>query len=250
MRFRPSFTLSLILIMLASLFLWLGMWQLDRKAEKELLFERFATAPTLGLEQALADEQEFARVEAFGRYDTTRHLLVDNRIWNGRAGVHVLTPFQLTDGRWLLVNRGWLPLPPDRSSLPDVPTEPAARTIHGRLTAPLAAGPRLGDPDVLVSDRWPQLLTYFDLDSASTALGNALQPWIVQLGADDPSGFGDRQWSPAVMEPAVHGAYALQWMALSGAALIIWSLLGLRRGQQLAQRSGSSSTAEPGDSEK
>ena len=62
MRFRPSFTLSLILIMLASLFLWLGMWQLDRKAEKELLFERFATAPTLGLEQALADEHEFARV--------------------------------------------------------------------------------------------------------------------------------------------------------------------------------------------
>ena len=129
MRFRPSFTLSLILIMLASLFLWLGMWQLDRKAEKELLFERFATAPTLGLEQALADEHEFARVEAFGRYDTTRHLLVDNRIWNGRAGVHVLTPFQLTDGRWLLVNRGWLPLPPDRSSLPDVPTEPAADVL-------------------------------------------------------------------------------------------------------------------------
>jgi cytochrome oxidase assembly protein ShyY1 len=49
------------------------------------------------------------------------------------------------------------------------------------------------------------------------------------------------------MEPAVHGAYALQWMALSAAALIIWSLLGLRRGQQLARQSGSPGGAEPGD---
>jgi len=249
MRFRPSFTLSLILITLAALFLRLGMWQLDRRAEKEDLFARFATAPSLGLEQALANGQEFARIEAFGRYDATRHLLLDNRIWNGRAGVHALTPFQLSDGRWLLVNRGWLPLPPDRSSLPDVPTEPAARTIQGRLAAPPAAGPRLGEADVLVSDRWPQLLTYFDLDSAGAALNVPLQRWIVQLDADDPSGFGDRQWSPAVMEPAVHGAYAFQWMALATAALVIWVFLGLRRGRLLAPQSGGPGAAKPGDEE-
>jgi len=249
MRFRPSFTLSLILITLAALFLRLGVWQLDRRAEKEDLFARFATAPTLGVEQALEDGHEFARIEAFGRYDAKRHLLLDNRIWKGRAGVHALTPFQLSDGRWLLVNRGWLPLPPDRSSLPDVPTEPAARTIRGRLAAPPAAGPRLGEADVLVSDRWPQLLTYFELDSAGAALNTPLQPWIVQLDADDPSGFGDRQWSPAVMEPAVHGAYAFQWMALAATSLIIWALLGLRRGRLLALQSGGQETAEPGDEE-
>jgi surfeit locus 1 family protein len=250
MRFRPSFTLSLILITLCALFLRLGLWQLERKAEKEILFERFAMAPSLGLEQALADEREFAHVEAFGHYDATRHLLLDNRIWNGRAGVHVLTPFQLSDGRWLLVNRGWLPLPPDRSSLPDVPTKPAQLTIRGRLAAPPAVGPVLGDADVLVSDRWPQLVTYFDLASASAALGTTLQSWIVQLDADDPSGFEDRQWSPAVMEPAVHGAYAFQWMALATAALVIWVLLGLRRGRQLAGRSSVPNDSEPGDERK
>jgi len=250
MHFRPSFSLSLILITLCVLFLRLGMWQLERRAEKEILFERFATAPSLGLGQALADGHEFAHVEAFGHYDATRHLLLDNRIWNGKAGVHALTPFQLSDGRWLLVNRGWLPLPPDRSSLPEVPTEPAARTIRGRLAAPPAPGPILGEADQLVSDRWPQLMTYFDLASASAALGTPLQPWIVQLDADEPSGFGDRQWSPAVMEPAVHGAYAFQWMALAAAALTIWVLLGLRRGGQLAERSDVSKGSEPGDQEK
>lgn len=250
MRFRPSFSLSLILITLCALFLRLGLWQLERKAEKEILFERFATAPTLGLGQALADGREFAHVEAFGHYDATRHLLLDNRIWNGKAGVHVLTPFQLPDGRWLLVNRGWLPLSPDRSSLPEVPTDSAAQTIGGRLAAPPAAGPILGDADELVSDRWPQLMTYFDLGSASAALDIPLQPWIVQLDANDPSGFEDRQWSPAVMEPAVHGAYAFQWMALAAAALTIWVLLGLRRGRQLAERSDVPQGYEPGDQEK
>jgi len=247
MQFRPSLRLSLILVTLAAVFLRLGLWQLERKDEKAALFERFETAPSLGIEQALSDRLEFARVEAHGKYDTTRHLLLDNRIWNGRAGVHVLTPFQLADGRWLLVNRGWLPLPPDRSSLPEVPTEPAQRTLHGRLVAPAAAGPRLGDPDVLYSDRWPQLLTYFDLQGASAALGAPLQPWLVQLDADDPSGFGDRQWSPAVMEPAVHGAYAFQWMALAIAALVIWVMLGLRRGLQLATRTGAPAANESGD---
>jgi len=247
MRFRPSLTLSLILITLCALFLRLGMWQLDRKAEKEALFERFATAPSLGLGQALADGLEFARVEAYGRYDAKRHLLLDNRIWNGKAGVHVLTPFQLSDGRWLLVNRGWLPLPPDRSSLPDVPTDPVARTIRGRLAPPPAAGPILGDADVLVSSRWPQLMTYFDLNGAGAALDIPLQSWVVQLDADDPSGFGDRQWSPAVMEPAVHGAYAFQWIALAVTALTIWVFLGLRRGHQLGDRNAAPHDSEPGD---
>jgi cytochrome oxidase assembly protein ShyY1 len=234
MYFKPSFALTLILITLAGVFLQLGLWQLDRKAEKTVLFERFENAPSMGIEQALAQQANLARVEAFGHYDEVRHVLLDNRIWNGRPGVQALTPFQLSDGRWLLVNRGWLPLPPDRLALPAVPTDAAARTIRGRLVAPGIDGPRLGEADVLVSDRWPQLVTYLELADVGAALRESLQPWIVQLDADDPSGFADRQWSAAVMEPAVHGAYAVQWLALCAATLIIWITLGLRRGRHRA----------------
>jgi surfeit locus 1 family protein len=250
MSFRPSIKLSLILIILAALFLRLGLWQLDRKAQKAALFERFDNAPSMGIEAALADGQQFARVEATGRYDPVRHVLLDNKIWNGRAGVHVLTPFTLADGRSLLVNRGWLPLPPDRASLPEVPTDPATRTIHGRLVAPLAAGPRLGQADVLASNRWPQLVTYFDPANISAALGQPLQPWIVQLDAGDADGFGDRQWSPAVMAPSVHGAYAVQWLALSVTALVIWITLGLRRGARLRRQHGGPMHSNTGDQAK
>lgn len=236
MHFRPSLKLSLFLVALAAVFLRLGIWQLDRKAEKSALFDRFDNAPSMGVEKALTERQEFARVEAFGHYDPTRHVLLDNKMWNGHVGVHALTPFRLNDGRLMLVNRGWLPLPPDRRSLPEVPTDSAAHTIHGRLVLPIAGGPRLGDADVLASDRWPQLVTYFDLSDVSQALGEPLQSWILLLDVGDASGFGDRHWSPAVMEPAVHGAYAVQWLALSLTALIIWVTLGLRRGEQLLRR--------------
>ena len=36
------------------------------------------------------------------------------------------------------------------------------------------------------------------------------------------------------MEPATHGAYALQWFSLAAAAVVIWLLLGLRRGKASA----------------
>jgi len=237
----------MILIMLAAVFLRLGLWQLDRKAEKTELFERFENAPALGAENALDTGAQFARVDAFGHYDPTRHVLLDNRIWNGRAGVHALTPFRLADGRLLLVNRGWLPLPPDRRNLPEVPTDSQPRTLRGRLVAHRAGGPRLGEADVLETDRWPQLVTYLDLAGVSAALGETLQPWIIQLDERDASGFADRQWSPAVMEPSVHGAYAFQWLALCATALIIWLALGWQRGKRLAGQMVEPPTRGSGD---
>jgi len=247
MHFRPSLALSLILVTLAAVFLRLGLWQMERKAEKAALFQRFENAPSMSIGEALANRTEFARVEAFGHYDPRRHILLDNRIWQGRAGVHVLTPFELADGRWLLVNRGWLPLPPDRLSLPDIPADTVVRSIHGRLASPIAGGPMLGSADVLVSDRWPQLITYLNLADVGAALSEPLQPWIIQLDADDPSGFGDRQWSAAVMEPARHAAYAVQWLALCATALIIWVVLGMRRGRQLAAQGKSAGRSTTGE---
>ena len=229
MYFRTSIKLTLVLLALALLFARLGWWQLERKTEKQLLFEQFGNGPLLSIEQALERGEKFARVEAYGRYDPLHHVLLDNKILNGRAGVHVLTPFTLGNGTGILVNRGWLPLPPDRRSLPEVDTDGSMKTISGILNKPSTGGPRIGEPDVLVMDRWPQLITYLDLDSVSAAMDKSLEPWLLQLEPEDESGFEGRQWQAAVMGPEVHGAYALQWFSLAAAAFIIWITLGVRK---------------------
>jgi len=229
MYFRTSIKLTLVLLALTMLFARLGWWQLERKTEKQVLFEQFGNGPLLSAEQALDRGEKFARVKAYGRYDPSRHVLLDNKILNGRAGVHVLTPFTLGNGTGILVNRGWLPLPPDRRSLPEVETNDSMRTITGILNKPSTGGPRIGEPDILAEDRWPQLVTYLDLDSVSAALNTSLEPWLLQLEPEDKSGFEGRQWQAAVMGPEVHGAYALQWFSLAAAAFIIWITLGIRK---------------------
>jgi surfeit locus 1 family protein len=232
MYFRPSIKLTLVLLTLILVFARLGWWQLERKTEKRSLFEQFETAPVLGIGQALERGARFAHVEAYGRYDPSRHLLLDNKVFKGRAGVQVLTPFTLAGGTEILVNRGWLPLSPDRRSLPDVETDASVRTITGILNKPSTGGQRIGEPDILHADRWPQLVTYLDLDNVSVALGTQVEPWLLQLDPEDESGFGDRQWQPAYMGPEVHGAYALQWFSLAAAAFIIWIALGIHRARQ------------------
>jgi len=232
MQFKPSLGLTTTLLIISMLFARLGFWQLDRQLEKQQLFDQFENAPLMPIEQALNRTGGFSRVEAYGHYDEQRHVLLDNKILKGRVGVHVLTPFILTNGSTVLVNRGWLPLPPDRRTLPPVYTDPAGRLIAGLMKKPATGGHRLGDPDVLVHDRWPQLVTYLDFDSVSSALEVPLEPWLLHLDRDDPTGFAGRQWKAAVMEPRVHRAYALQWFSLMLATIIIWLTLGMRRGQQ------------------
>lgn len=233
MFFRPSITLTLILLALALVFFRLGQWQSDRKAEKILLFDEFRNAPLMTVEQALQSDVNFARVGGSGRYDSTRHILLDNKILNGRAGVHVLTPFTLADGSVVLVNRGWLFLAADRRSLPKVNTPRRIQLIKGIMTRPAEAGHRVGKADQLDDKKWPQLMTYFDLPSISEALGVRLQPMILMLDPDDLNGFEGRNWQPAVMGPDVHGAYAVQWYALAGLSLVIWIVMGVSRAKKI-----------------
>jgi len=226
----------MFLIALCCIFGRLGWWQLEREQEKQALFDQFENAPMMTIEQALEKPEGFSNIEAWGHFDPDRHILLDNKIYQGRTGVHVYTPFYLENGDALLVNRGWLPMPPDRRQLPDIPTTSEERMISGMLKRPSAGGPQLGDPDKLSTDHWPQLVTYFDLDAIGAALHLELEPWLLQLDRDDPAGFEDREWRAAVMTPAVHRAYAWQWFSLALATFIIWITLGFRHGQSLREQ--------------
>lgn len=228
MKAQVNIASLLILLTLAVIFASLGNWQLKRKVEKQLLLDRFEQAEEMSLEQAVRSNAEFARVQAYGHYEPGWRLLLDNKIWQGQTGVHVLSLFHSTQGIPVLVDRGWVAMNPDRRSLPEVNTPAGDIVISGMLSRPPEGGVRLGPDTEIRQLKGSVLLTYLDIQAVADAAGLDVAPQILKLDASDPSGFEDREWQPAVILPAQHQAYAFQWFALAIAAVILIFTMGLR----------------------
>ena len=107
----------------------LGNWQMRRAEEKaaaqRLLDAAQASGPVRLDGAALADPRKLSgmRVELTGRFQDRYTIFIDNRSYRGRAGFHVLTPFNSDSlDRPVLVLRGWVPQDPaQRSRLPALP---------------------------------------------------------------------------------------------------------------------------------
>jgi surfeit locus 1 family protein len=211
----------------------LGVWQLDRAAQKSALHETlFARAALPALDAAQlarsaqgAADQLHRRVVVEGRWLPTHSVYLDNRQMNGRPGFFVVTPLQLAPDDVVLVQRGWVPRDPrDRERLAAVDTPGGVVRIEGRIAPGLA---RLYEFDSAASGAIRQNL---EIESFARETGLALRPLaIVQLDAATDS--LQRQWTPATLDVSKHHGYALQWFALSTliTGLYVWFQLILPR---------------------
>ncbi len=98
------------------LLFWLGVWQLERLQWKEGLIHEIEasryTPAVEGLPKNLSDthSMDFVRVHLIGEYLHDYEIHLAARYYQSQLGYHILTPFQLEDGRIVLVNRGWVKL--------------------------------------------------------------------------------------------------------------------------------------------
>lgn len=213
----------------AALFVAVGCWQLGRAAEKRALAAAFATAAVPErLPPGAVLLPRYRPVIVQGRYDSAHQFLLDNMTRAGRAGVQVLTPLVLADGRAVLVNRGWLPLGPTRDALPEIAVPADEREISGRID-------HLPRPGIELAAEhpagWPKLVSFPRMEELGSALRHELHPQLILLDPASPDGY-TRDWQPAGLGPERHLAYAVQWFALAATAVVIWIVLGLRRGDQ------------------
>ena len=112
MKFRPLLWPTFFALPALIILLGLGTWQVQRLEWKNQLihdFETRATADPIELPVvAIAPEMEFRHLSLTGEFDHDRELFLTGRTYEGNAGFHIVTPFQLTDGRIILINRGWV----------------------------------------------------------------------------------------------------------------------------------------------
>jgi surfeit locus 1 family protein len=230
-RFQPAWWSVLLTAAGVSLFVALGMWQLERADYKEaieLKFEQRLTEPYQAFsEVAGLDDIEYRKLLLQGRYDNARNLLVDNQLHRGRAGYYVVTPLQLKDSDYLvLVNRGWVAWGESRDELAPIADPVSAGGVAGIAYFPSEPALQMGDPTP--SSSWPLLVTHIDIEALQTRFEGRLLPMVLWL-APEQQGSYVRDWNPVWMRPEKSRAYATQWFAFAVVALVFFTILNLRK---------------------
>lgn len=229
-QFRPSLWSTIVTIFAIALFLKLGFWQLSRAEEKDdrfFLLERYAQQPPVTIPESLVklDDYLYRRVEVDGYFDPEQSIFLDNKIYRGIAGYHVLTPLRpINSSIDILVNRGWVAGGNDRTVLPDIRTPDGLVHLVGIVVLPSSRTLSLSN-DNFAGSVWQNL----DLDSYQNKTGLTLQPLLL-LQQNDVSDDGlIRQWETPDSGSSRNTGYAFQWFSFAAMALIIYIVLNVKR---------------------
>ena len=148
----------------------LGLWQLDRLEQRRAynaeVMRQTALAPLkldpLAHPPVRPSALVYRRAAAAGRFELDRQFVEMARSRNGAPGVYVLTPLALSDGRRVLVNRGWVYSPDARTVDLTRFAEPESTTVRGLLLPPRSDA-RAVRPDTLDPSYLPVILRRTEL---------------------------------------------------------------------------------------
>ncbi len=198
----------------------LGLWQLDRAAQKE----------------KLSQERRMAQpISVNGRWLAEQTLYLDNRQMNAKQGFFVVTPLVTSDETYILVERGWIARNfIDRKRLEPIQTLTGDVTITGRqLADPI--------PPAVIADNAATekpIVQYLDLKAIDTVINGSrpqnapklvykglIQEISVNVPTQVPAKDGlQRDWYEPASGVEKHYGYAFQWFALCALliGLYIW----------------------------
>lgn len=208
-------------LLLAAIFatacVFLGRWQMDRRAETLAEINRVVTnysatpVPFALVKDEfnnLEPEKEWTQVELKGSYDAAGQRIVRNRPLNGQPGYEVVVPFKLESGETVVIDRGWLPIGNNNPGRPDsIPAPPA-----GDVTAVVRL--KAGEPTLQRGAPDGQLAS-IDLPVYAEELGYPVLTGAYGQLASETPGAAEKPFPfpmPAT-EEGTHLSYSLQWFA-------------------------------------
>lgn len=224
---RSAFVFVIIAVAMAIGCIRLGIWQLDRREQRQVTNVRVATrmsAPPVSVASASRDTaaHRFSTVVVAGQPDFDHEVLLTHRGNNGAPGVDILTPVRVAgEDSAVLVNRGWV-YSPDGMTIERPLWREADTVFIGYMdsfhTAP-GDSVRLGGVRRASYEAISRAIPYPILGFYVVALGDSARaadttttPRIVRLRAPK-------------LDEGPHLSYAFQWfgfatIALVGAAIV------------------------------
>jgi surfeit locus 1 family protein len=207
----------------------LGIWQLDRAAQKQqILTEQIervglpSLAPdALARTSADAAAQWHRQISVRGRWLAEKTLFLDNQPLDGRAGFIAVTPLLLAPGDAVLVQRGWAARDPaDRSRVPAIETPAGEQMVPARIAPWPSRRFDLGPEEP------GRIRQNLDADALAFEWGVKLRPLSLLELEQTPAAGGRwlRRWSTPAPDIGKHHGYALQWFAIAAlvAGLTVW----------------------------
>ena len=236
-RSRPKQALLLGLgLLLFAILIGLGTWQVQRLHWKEGLLQTIdqrthsAPLPLGELESQFAStgDVDYTPVTVTGTFlhQGERHFYAT---WEGDAGFNVYTPLRLDDGRFVLVNRGFVPY-----DLKDPVKRPKGETAGKVTVTGLARNPLPGKPSMMLPDNdvAKNIFYWKDRDamaaSAGLPAGAGLVPFFIDADKSPNPGGLPVGGVTIIDLPNSHLQYAVTWYGLA-AALAGVLILRLRR---------------------
>lgn len=228
-------TFAAVAVVLAAL-LGLGTWQVERLNWKEGLLATIearrtsAPLPLAEVERQFAStgDVDYQAVRAAGQFLNDKEQFFF-ATWKGDTGFYVYTPLQLSDGRFVFVNRGFVPY-----DLKDPAKRPLS-AVAGEVTITgLARNPLDGKPSLMVPDNDPVEKIFFWKDRTAMAENAGLDaskllPFFIDADATPNPGGLPIGGVTLIDLPNNHLQYALTWYGLAGALAVVFGAFAWRR---------------------
>lgn len=223
--------LALLALLTFALLCSLGCWQLRRAHEKQSLLaafnERTQHQPLNESTLQQSGDWQFYRATLVGEFLNDQTILLDNKLFHGRIGYEVFTPFR-GGSSTILVDRGFIPQLNGRANLPAIKKIQGEQTITGFLKEP-SRYVSLGNMVDSTHHGKPFRIEFIDLAQLKTLLNlPQLSSYLLILQPNSPNAY-PLEWQIVTMGPERHVGYAVQWFALALTLLIIF--VALNRGR-------------------
>ena len=225
--FSRSIRMNVFVAIFVPLTIALGLWQLDRGAQKREMEMAYLTKltelPVKATQDALATP--FQRIRLKGEYQS-EYFLVDNQVSDGQIGYWVIQRF-VSNSQSYLINRGFVAGLETRASLPEVDMPIDEQEIVGVVWPFTGLLPVYDENNW--AEGWPKRVQRLDIQRMSE-VSNAY-PVELRLEADQ---VGVLKAAPfaRVLSDDKHMGYAATWFGLCAALIMLYAYFTWRQKQE------------------
>ncbi|MDC3380060.1 SURF1 family protein [Gammaproteobacteria bacterium] len=206
-KLLTSFSIFFVIV-----FVFLGVWQIERAAHKEGLLQAFNAEQESPPIRLTSQSPDWSRVFVDGIFDSSRQILIDNQIHKGKVGYKIFTPFRFDDNKIVLVDRGWIAQGQSRSDLPQINILEKKSRIIATVTSP-EQGVLAGSE--LLTNEWPRVSQTKAIEVIASAFKEPILDIVLVLDPGSSQITEFIQIKPFAITPVKHYGYAMQWFTMS-----------------------------------